>query len=350
MEIFLSFISILIILVLIVFACVLFTNAVEHLGEKLNLSDGAVGSILAAIGTALPETIVPLVAILGAYFTHSDMSKAQDIGIGAILGAPFLLSTLAFFVTGLAVIIFTKSGRRTCEMPVNTVVVFRDLHYFLLGYTIAILSSFIPFKPIKLIIVGILPVIYLVYAVKTIKAASKEIEGDHEELAALYLTRYIKTPKALQLFFILLQLLIGLAGIIILAYVFVEQIKFLSEYLKLNPLILSLLIIPIATELPEKFNSVIWIRAKKDTLALGNITGSMVFQSCIATIAGLALTPWILNADALANVIIVYLSVGVLYLNIVRNKGILKPSALLTGGLFYVIYLIYVIFRVFNNY
>jgi cation:H+ antiporter len=349
MEIFLSFVSILIILILIVFACVVFTNAVEHLGEELNLSEGAVGSVLAAVGTALPETIVPLVAIIGGYLAGADMTKANEIGIGAILGAPFMLGTLAFFVTGLAVFVFTKSGRRTKEMPVNTIIMFRDLHYFVLAYTIAILSSFIPYRPLKFVMAGFLLLIYLIYVIKTIQTASKETEGGQEELAALYLTRYIEPPKNLHLPFILLQLMLSLVGIILLSHVFVGQIEFLSEFFKINPLILSLIITPIATELPEKFNSVIWIRAKKDTLAMGNITGAMVFQSCIPTAIGLTLTPWILNTDALINVVVVYLSVGVVYLNIVRNKGILQPSALLTGGLFYLIYLIYVIFRVTNH-
>ncbi len=349
MDVFLSFISILAILMLIVLTCVIFTNAVEHLGEKLNLNEGAVGSVLAAVGTALPETIVPLVAILGAYIAGTNAESAHEIGIGAILGAPFLLGTLAFFVTGLAVIIFTKTGRRTKEMPVNTVVMFRDLHYFALSYTIAILSSFIPWHSLKLGIAGFLLVIYLVYVVKTIREASKETEEGGEELAALYLTRYIKTPKNLELFCVILQLLISLIGIIILAHVFVGQIEFLADFFKINPLILSLIITPIATELPEKFNSVLWIRAKKDTLAMGNITGAMVFQSCIPTAVGLALTPWILSTDALVNVLIVYLSVGVVYLNIVRNKGVLCPSALMTGGLFYLFYLIYVAFKIFGN-
>lgn len=84
----------------IVVSCVVFTNAIEHLGKVCNLNEGAVGSILAAIGTALPETIVPLVAIFGAYLSGTSISTGQDIGIGAILGSPFLLSTLAMFITG----------------------------------------------------------------------------------------------------------------------------------------------------------------------------------------------------------------------------------------------------------
>ena len=94
-------------LLLIVGCCVVFTNAVEHMGKAYKLNEGAVGSILAAVGTALPETIVPLVAIIGAYLVGSDIEAGKEIGIGAILGAPFLLSSLAMFVTGLAVIIFS---------------------------------------------------------------------------------------------------------------------------------------------------------------------------------------------------------------------------------------------------
>jgi len=347
LEIILSLVTIFVILLLIVLACVFFTNAVEHLGEKLNLSEGAVGSVLAAVGTALPETIVPLVAIVGAYVTGSNIETGSEIGIGAILGAPFLLGTLAFFVTGLAVIIYARSGRRTTDMPVNTVIMFRDIHYFVGAYTIAILSSFIPFMFVKHLIAGLLLIIYGIYVFQTVRTASKIPEGGQEELEALYFTKYVKFPEHLTMPMIVLQLLVSLAGIIFLAHFFVGNLTFLSEAFGINPLILSLIITPIATELPEKFNSVIWIRAKKDTLALGNITGAMVFQSCIPTAVGLALTPWVLKQDALVNVIVVYLSVAVVYLNIIKNKGVLKPEALLTGGLFYLFYLGYIFFKIF---
>jgi len=347
LDIVFSILQILTVLVLIVLTCIIFTNAVEHLGEELNLSEGAVGSVLAAVGTALPETLVPLVAIIGAYVTQSDLHASEEIGIGAILGAPFLLGTLAFFVTGMAVIYYTQEGRRNLDMPVNTTIMFRDLHYFALAYSISVFSSFIPSMIVKHVIAGLLLVIYLIYAVQTIRTASKIPEGGQEELEALYMSNFIKFPERFRLPAIILQFVLALGGIILLAHVFVEQIKFLSETFHLNPLVLSLIIAPIATELPEKFNSIIWIRNKKDTLAMGNITGAMVFQSCIPTAVGLALTPWILKTDAWVNIIVVYLSVMVVYMNIVANKGVLKPSALLTGGLFYLIYLVYVGFKIF---
>src|SRR5204863_5983060 len=86
--------------VVILLGAELFTNGIEWFGHKLNLAQGAVGSVLAAVGTALPETMIPIIAIL-----FGGGSAASDsVGIGAILGAPFMLSTLAMFVRGVAVI------------------------------------------------------------------------------------------------------------------------------------------------------------------------------------------------------------------------------------------------------
>lgn len=346
MDILLHSSSILLILFLIVAACVIFTNAVEHLGKELNLSEGAVGSILAAVGTALPETIVPLVAIIGAYVTGSSLEVGHEVGVGAILGAPFLLSTLAFFVTGLAVVLFARAGKRGFDMPVNTVVVFRDLHYFFITYTIAILCAFIPNVLIKHLMAFVLLALYLVYVIKTIRCCSISQDCEVEDLEILYLTKFIEVKGPLHFTAIIVQLLFALVGIIILAHFFVKEIEYFSHLLKINPFILSLILCPIATELPEKFNSVIWIKAKKDTLAMGNITGAMVFQSCIPTAVGILLTPWVFNQSGIVNIIIVYLSTLFVHFSIVKNKGVLKPSALMMGGLFYIIYLVYVLSQI----
>src|SRR5882672_4207853 len=93
-------------LVVILAGSELFTNGIEWFGHKLDLAEGAVGSVLAAVGTALPETTIPLIAIL---FTGG--AAANDVGIGAILGAPFMLATLAMAVLGITVLAMAE--RRT---------------------------------------------------------------------------------------------------------------------------------------------------------------------------------------------------------------------------------------------
>ena len=80
-------------LVVILIGAEVFTNALEHLGERLGISEGVTGSIFAAVGTALPETMVPIFAILSS---SGSMEVRHEVGVGAILGAPLMLSTLAF--------------------------------------------------------------------------------------------------------------------------------------------------------------------------------------------------------------------------------------------------------------
>src|SRR5918999_1046205 len=48
----------------------------------------------------------------------------------------------------------------------------------------------------------------------------------------------------------------------------------------------------------SKANSILWIRDGKDALALGNITGAMVFQATVPVAVGLAFTSWRLDRFA----------------------------------------------------
>ena len=76
--------------VLVVGGAIGFTNAVEWLGKRLDLGQGAVGALLAAVGTALPESVIPVVALLAG-----GGAEKEQIAIVLIIGAPFLLGTLA---------------------------------------------------------------------------------------------------------------------------------------------------------------------------------------------------------------------------------------------------------------
>src|ERR1700761_7006068 len=77
--------------VTIYFSCEFFVNGVEWVGRKLKISQTATGTILAAFGTALPESVVTLVATA---FGGTQASK--EIGVGAALGGTLALSTIAY--------------------------------------------------------------------------------------------------------------------------------------------------------------------------------------------------------------------------------------------------------------
>ncbi len=308
----------------------LFTNAVEWFGRRFELGEGAVGSVLAAVGTALPETLVPIIAIviLGG-------EAEEDIGIGAILGAPFMLSSLAMFVTATAIVVFAFRGRRTRDVTLNETVMRRDLSYFLVAYALAMAAGVIDVHHVKWVLAPLLTLGYAFYVYRTLKD-----EGDlGGETKPLYFHRHPVMPHRRRIF---AQLLVALGGIIGGAYIFVDAVSEVSVALGASPLIVSLLITPVATELPEKFNSVIWIRQKKDTLALGNITGAMVFQSTFPVSVGLLFTTWELPRDALVSGGLT-LFAGLVYYLTLRVKHAMTWWSIGGGSTVYFAYLAYVL-------
>lgn len=89
---------------------------------------------------------------------------------------------------------------------------------------------------------------------------------------------------------ILLQVLGSLTVMIAGAHTFVASLEHVSIRFGMNPLLFALMLAPIATELPEIFNSITWTWKGRDTLAIGNITGAMVFQSTFPVSVGLLFT------------------------------------------------------------
>lgn len=316
-------------LILILISCEFFTNGVEWLGKKLKVGDGVVGSVFSAVGTCLPETMIPIVAIV---FLKGD-KETIDVGVGAILGAPFMLSTLAFFVTGVSVLVFMSKRKTKMTMEINKDILSRDISFFILTYSIGTLTAFIKIRLIEIIISVFLIIAYIYYIVVTVKQ-DKRGYGYPDKL---YLSRVLNLKPSIQNIF--LQVSIALAGIVLGANVFVRNIETISNFIGMLPIILSMIITPIATELPEKFNSIIWISKNKDTLALGNITGAMVFQSCIPVSIGILATPWNLDNHIIVSSVIGTLSASVTYFWI-EDKGELNPIPLLMGGIFYVLFIL----------
>lgn len=312
----------------------LFTNGVEWLGKRHGLSEGMVGSVLAAVGTALPETTIPIIAIL---FVRT--ARSEEIGIGAILGAPFMLSTAAMFVTGVAVLAYHRTGKRASHLKIDQVVVRRDLRFFLGMYVIAIAMG-LPFfeKPDGLrVAAGIGLVLAYVYYVR--RTASTQSEGHGEELGRLRFHPRAESPHTRAIY---LQVFVALAAIIGGARLFVAEVEDLATLLGVPALILALIVAPLATELPEKFNSVIWIRQRKDTLAMGNISGAMVFQSCIPVAVGIVFTPWVLTEFALASAVIA-VGAGVLMQIYLRTGNVLSGRELTSLGFFYAAFIVWIV-------
>lgn len=315
-------------LIVILLGAETFTNALEHLGERLHISEGVTGSVFAAVGTALPEAMIPVVAVLAS---SGDLSVRHDVGVGAILGAPLMLSTITFCLMGMFAA--QRRGWTQAFRPEPTGV-HRDLDWFLFAFALATLAIFVPseWQWVRVLLALGLTLSYFVYLLLTIRASGDLVEQGHGTEAdyPLLLSR-VRIPE--NLVTILLQLLIGFGFIIGGAKGFVYGVEHLAAWIGLSPLALSLLIVPVATELPEKVNSIIWVRRGRDTLAFGNITGAMVFQGSLLPALGILLTPWVPRKEALWGIGLTFLAVG--YLKFRLRSNALRPYHLIFSGLCY---------------
>ncbi len=314
-------------LVLILVSGELFTNAVEAIGDKLNLSKNATGSILAAVGTALPETILPIIAVL--FFSKAT---GEDIGIGAILGAPFMLSTLAFPLVGITVILAYLAKKRDLSLKIEEVGLRRDLIFFLFAYSIALFI--VPFANhmLRVFTALFLLFLYVFYVFLTLKSESEDVEG----VEKLYFAPKSKNPGLrIMIFQLIFALVLMIAG----AHAFVEGLEKISIQFGLSPLLFSLLVAPIATELPEKVNSVLWVLRGKDALAVGNISGAMVFQSTIPVSFGIVFTHWDLDQLAMISGIFAIIASFLVLTFSYAGKKVLT-FGITSGIVFYLIYLV----------
>jgi len=268
----------------------LFTNAVEWAGHRMEMGEGATGSLLAAVGTAMPETLIPIVAILGG------AEGANDVAVGAIIGAPFLLATIAMALVGISALLFRGRREQGTKLAADVETLDRDLIFFLVFFAAGLAIGLVAPEALHVPLAIVFLCAYAVYARQTLRGGGNVQE--EETIGSLYMdpTAGDRPPT----FPIIVQFIVGLGAIVGGAHLFVEELLTVAEEIGVEPLVLSLVLAPLATELPEKANSFFWVRDGKDSLALGNITGAMVFQSTIPIAFGIAFTDWDLDRFAIA--------------------------------------------------
>lgn len=323
-------------LIVILIAAEVFTNALEHLGEKLGISEGVTGSLFAAVGTALPETMVPLLALLAG---SSSVTTNEEIGVGAILGAPLMLATLS--ISLMAISVWKRRGTYGHLRPEHTGLT-RDLNFFIIAFSFAAVAMYVPHSlaAVRYGISACMVMIYFVYVMMTLNASKALVADGHatEASGEMFLCK-IGLPN--NMIVIVVQLVLGVGLLIAGAKGFINGVEEAAHLLGISALLLSLLIIPIATELPEKVNSILWIRKGKDTLAFGNITGAMVFQGTLLPAIGIMLTPWEPRIEVVLGIAMTL--IAAIWLRSLVGKGGIKVWHLLVNGAMYITYLILVL-------
>jgi cation:H+ antiporter len=310
----------------------LFTNAVEWLGRRLAMGEGAVGSLLAAVGTAMPETLIPLVALIGGE------AGAEGVAIGAIVGAPFLLATIAMALVGVSALAYRGRRPQNRRLRADAETLERDLVFFAIFFTAGLALGWGAPEALRLPFAVAFLLGYALYVRHTL-AGGGAVQPE-ETLKPLTLDPRNLDPPPTGL--VVLQLLVGLGAMVGGAHLFVHELLAAAESIGVEALVLSLVLAPLATELPEKANSFFWVREGKDSLALGNITGAMAFQSTIPIAVGLAFTSWDLDRFAVLSMVLGLAGGAVAYWAL-RLRQQFNAPAIGAWAALYAVFLAYVV-------
>jgi cation:H+ antiporter len=305
-----------------------FVNAVEWLGLRLKIGPLAVGTLLAAFGTALPESVVTFVAVV---FGSSPAQK--DIGVGAAMGGPLALATVAYGVTGFMLL---TSRRKVPAGGVprpggdefgNREKLARDQRWFLVIFIVKVALGLVAFayKPwLGLLFFAA----YAVYFWRELRDGGEH--GDEVELEPLRLQRHREVPAA---WAVVVQTVVTLVIIFLASQLFVHQLDAIGPMLGLPAAVTALLLSPIATELPEIMNAIIWVRQGKTRLALANISGAMMIQATVPSGLGILFTPWRFDGPLLLSGIMTI--AAMVFLLFALRSGRLTAKTLTLAAAFY---------------
>jgi cation:H+ antiporter len=306
-------------------ACEVFVNGVEWLGVRLSVGQKATGTVLAAFGTALPESVVTLVAVAFGGSVH-----AKALGVGAALGGPLALATIGYATVGLAMLALGRRFETTAPAREDFRQLARDQRWFLALFAVKIALGLILFswKPwLGLVFLAA----YGLYLRKEM-TSGRDLDGAPEPL--LLARRHATPPLAP----ILLQTGLALAAIFLASRLFVDQLGLLTPLLGVRPELVALLLSPIATELPETMNAIIWVRQGKHRLALANISGAMMIQTTVPTAFALFWTPWHLDPPLLLAAGVT--AAAILVMIMTFRRGFASRRLLAAMGLFYLLFVV----------
>jgi cation:H+ antiporter len=310
-------------------ACEYFVNGIEWVGRRCNLGATTTGTVLAAFGTALPESAVTFVAVV---FGHNE--SAKDLGVGAAVGGPLVLATISYAVVGLVLCLSRRKLRRgNTSLQVDGLRLSRDQAWFLLIFavTLALGSTVFPFKRwLGVALFGA----YGLYVWREMTTDHRE-DQDGQPLEHLRFRPHDPEPS---LRWAALQTIAALAVIAIASRIFVSQLEVIGAGLGVSSQFIALLLSPVATELPETLNAVIWVRQGRERLALANISGAMMIQATVPAGLGVLFTSWRFDRPLIAAALTTAGAVILLWILFRRQK--VKGSSLIPVGLLYVLFAI----------
>ena len=283
--------------ILLVFvASLLFVNALEWLGHHLNLGSSFVGAILSPLFTSLPELTVILIAI----FSNNGRA-GTEIGVGTIFGEPFMASSLSYGLVGVAVVLGYLAKKRTSTTLVADKTLSLPYILIIILFPLTLMPGFIRVGWLRYSFGFIFLVAFVMYVRMMYRRGMGESIEESEELI---FHRWMPESLFYQRMALGVQILVAVALLFLGSRYLVSSVATIAQGINLSPLGLAVIIVPVATAIPETISALIWGYRGKDTLSIGSLVGEKVLYSTFYPAMGLFLTSWELDIHAVFSVIV----------------------------------------------
>ncbi len=273
----------------------------SRLADGLKLSKYVVGFLIVSCISILPETFISI---------SSAIQGKPEIGLGTLFGGNIADLTLVF------VVVLLISGK---ELKVTSETI-KSRWTFLLAMSMPILlgwdGEYTRPDGILLIMAGI------IFYARTLKRYSKEKQVSAREFS-------IKN-------FILLLMSMGF--LLACSNMAVKSGIEIANLLHINPALIGMFIVALGTTLPELIFSVKAVKKNHDSLALGDILGTVLNDATIVIGLLAIISPFKFAAKLVYSTgMFMFLASIVLFFLLNTNRKLTKKEALLLG-LFYVLF------------
>ena len=233
-----------------------FVDGAASFARNFKIPTVVIGLTIVAFGTSAPELAISF---------SSHLSGNADMLFGNVIGSS--ISNI-FVILGIAVLIIPFSVKNDVvkkEIPILTLIT--------LGLSVLFLDTYFDSSETNRLsradgIILILFFSIFIFYLITVLANKKDSED--AEVKPKY-----KVPLSI------IMIILGLGGIIIGSELVVGNVAALAESIGISQKIISVTIISIGTSLPELVTTVVAAKKGENSMAIGNIVGSNIFNICI---------------------------------------------------------------------
>ncbi|MEM4281964.1 MAG: hypothetical protein QXT61_04960 [Candidatus Caldarchaeum sp.] len=276
---------------MLLLSTVAFVDAVEVLSSRLKLTRFATGALIAAVLTALPETIIAIIS------PFHEKASASLVGMGSVLAAP----SITVLVGAPLAALFWRG--QTIHNGIA-----KNYLFFAVFITFAVVLSQLSLGSLKFATATVFILLYL-YLARSIYLETGELMDVGR---ASFLERLLRMESK---GVVLLQTAASTAGLLVGADLFLDV---MSD--SVNPFALTLFFSPLATCLEEVLVAFYWVVKNKTDIALSLLSGENMIQSTFVAGVGMAFTEWRLPSSSVTIAVIYALAASFMAVLALKRK------------------------------